>query len=331
MRKRLLAAFATLLASLSASAASAQTDVSVGVGGRSIVTFLPFTIADSLGYFKKEGLTIKIDDFHGGSNSVEALVGGSVDFALGGLDHSIYLQSKGIDIKAIVLMTQSYGAVLALKPNLAKNYKSPKDLQGLKIGVPAPGSSLAKALDILLAKVGLPDTAATKIGVGGGPGAVAAAQSGQIDGIFQGDPMIAVLVRDHVMVPVVDARTEEGIKYLYGGPIAATAVLTTPKMIAERRPVVQKFVTAIVDALKWLQTATPAQVAAAVPQSYYFGQGREFYEGVIERAHLLYSTDGVITMAAAARTYQGLAVSGILKTKKIDIAKTFDPSFAMGR
>lgn len=331
MRKTFLAAIGAAILALSATAVQAQTTVSVAIGGRSIVTFLPFTIADSLGYFKQEGLAVKINDFRGGSNSVEALVGGSADFALGGLDHPIYLQAKGIDIKAVALMTRSYGAVLALKPELAKKYKSPKDLQGLKIGVPAPGSSLAKALDILLAKVGLPDTAATKIGIGGGPGAVAAARSGRVDGLFQGDPMIAVLVADGVVVPVVDARTEEGIKYLYGGPIAATVVLTTPEMIKTRRPVVEKFVKAIVHALTWLHTATPEQVAAAVPESYYFGQGRKFYEGVIERAHLLYSTDGRITLDAAKRTYEGLAVSGILKTKKIDVAKTFDASFVTGK
>lgn len=310
-------------------AAFAQTSVSVAVGGRSFMSFLPFELAVDLGYFKQEGLDVQINEFHGGSKAVEALVGGSADFSLGGLEHAVLLQAKGIDIKAIALFTKSHGEVLALKPELAKKYTSPRDLKGLKIGVTSPGSSMALALDLLLAKANVPTSDTPKIAIGGGPGAIAAAKSGRIDGVVLNDPVISVLTRDGDMVPVFDTRTEDGMKYLYGGFIAASTVLTTPKVIAEKRPAVKAFTKAIVHALQWLHTATPEQVASTVPPSFY-RKDRKLYEEAVARMHDVYSTDGVIEPQFAANLYKALATHAHL-TAKIDIAKTYDNSLVEGK
>src|SRR5271154_4251792 len=131
---------------LGPAAAHAQappTTVSVGIGGQSLITYLPFALAEHLGYFKAADLTIEINDFQGGSKSIEALVGGSVDVAVAAFEHALVLQSKGIELKAIALFNLSYGVVLALKPTLAGTYRSPADLKGLKFGVTAPGSAAA--------------------------------------------------------------------------------------------------------------------------------------------------------------------------------------------
>ena len=329
MRKALTGLIGTILIGLASPGAHAATSVSVAVGGRSFMAFLPFTLAVQLGYFEREGLDVQINDFQGGSKSIEALVGGSADFALGALEHAIYLQAKGIDVKATALFTKSYGAVLSLKPELAKKYKSPADLRGLKIGVTAPGSSMALALDILLSKGNIPVSETPMIAIGGGAGAIAQAKSGQIDGVVLTDPQIAILANDGDMIPVVDTRNEVGMNYLYGGYIAATTILTTPKTIAEKRPAVMAFTKAIVHALQWLKSATPEQVASIVPPSFY-GNDRELYKELVARMHDLYSTDGVIPMPFAINSYNVLAKYGKLSAK-IDVAKTFDNSFAEGK
>lgn len=329
MRKLFLAAFALLCIGLSSVAASAQTSVSVAVGGRSLMSFLPFELAVDLGYFKQEGLDVRINEFRGGSTAVEALVSGSSDFALGGLEHAIYLQAKGIDIKAIALFTKSHGEVLALRPALAKTYNSPRDLEGLKIGVTSPGSSMALSLDLLLAKDRVPVADTPKIAVGSGAAAIAAAKSGRIDGIVLNDPVISVLTHDADMVAVFDTRTEDGMKYLYGGYIAASTVLTSPKTIAEKPAAVKGFAKAIVHALQWLHQATPDQVASTVPASFYRND-RELYKESIARMRDVYSTDGVIEPQFALNLYKVLAEYRNL-AGKIDITKTYDNTFVQGR
>ena len=64
-------------------------DVTIAVGGKSLYYYLPLSIAEQLGYFKDEGLNVKIVDFQGGSRSLQAVVGGSADVVSGAFEHTI--------------------------------------------------------------------------------------------------------------------------------------------------------------------------------------------------------------------------------------------------
>ena len=56
--------------------AGAQTKIAMGVGGKSLLYYLPLTIAERKGFFKEFGLDAEINDFAGGAKSLQALVGG---------------------------------------------------------------------------------------------------------------------------------------------------------------------------------------------------------------------------------------------------------------
>src|ERR1700756_5640668 len=81
-----------------------KTKVTIAVGGKNGLYYLPLTIAERLGYFKDEGLDVEISDFAGGAKSLEALVGGSVDVVAGAYEHTINMQVKGQHIRAFALM-----------------------------------------------------------------------------------------------------------------------------------------------------------------------------------------------------------------------------------
>jgi NitT/TauT family transport system substrate-binding protein len=189
-------------------------------------------IAEHKGYFKEQGLTVEFNDFGGGgSDSLKALVSGSVDFIAGAFEHTLYLQARGQTITSVALQNNSFGVVIALSKEKAAAYKSPKDLVGLKMGVTAPGSSSALALSLLLSKVNLSADQISVIGVGAGNSALAMMKSGRLDGEANFDPVITRLVLDGDLVPVVDTRTKAGLDYLYGGPFAGSAISTTPDFI----------------------------------------------------------------------------------------------------
>ena len=132
-----------------------KSKLSIGVGGKPLIYYLPLTIAERKGYFKQEGLDVEILDFPGGAKALQALLGGSVDVVSGAYEHTISQQAKGQAIEALVLEGQYAGIVLALPKAKAATYKSPADLKGMKIGVTAPGSSTNMFVNILLAKAGL--------------------------------------------------------------------------------------------------------------------------------------------------------------------------------
>mgnify|MGYP000390729584 CR=1 FL=1 len=70
------AAAATAMCSVPPVFASSKS-VKIAVGGKALYYYLPISIAESLGYFKDEGLDVEIIDFQGGSRSLQAVVGGS--------------------------------------------------------------------------------------------------------------------------------------------------------------------------------------------------------------------------------------------------------------
>ena len=165
--------------------------ITIAVGGKSLLYYLPLTIAERRGYFKDEGLTVEIVDFPGGAKALQAMVGGSADVVSGAYEHTINMQAKGINIVAIALEGRYSGIVLAVHKNKVAQYKSAKDLKGWKIGVTAPGSSTNMMVSNLLAKEGLKPDAVSFIGVGATAGAVAAMRKGEIDAISNLDPVIA--------------------------------------------------------------------------------------------------------------------------------------------
>ena len=60
-----LLALATPVLAQGAHAALEKPNVAIAVGGKSAMIYLPLTIAERLGYFRDEGLSVEISDFNG--------------------------------------------------------------------------------------------------------------------------------------------------------------------------------------------------------------------------------------------------------------------------
>src|SRR5262249_24535231 len=139
MSKMKLFSAALVLALTLTGAAQAQThekrEITLAVGGKSALYYLPLTIAERRGYFKEQGLDVTINDFRGGAQSLAALAGGSVDVVTGAYEHTIRMQAKGQDVRAVIELGRFPGIVLGLRKDRSAGYKSPADLKSMKIGV----------------------------------------------------------------------------------------------------------------------------------------------------------------------------------------------------
>ncbi|OYX82898.1 MAG: ABC transporter substrate-binding protein, partial [Azorhizobium sp. 32-67-21] len=150
--KAALLAMVTAFSALPAAAQQAEKPkLTLGVGGKPLLYYLPLTIAERNGYFKEEGLDVSINDFGGGAKSLQALIGGSVDVVTGAYEHTIRMQAKGQDIVSTIELGRYPGIVLVVRKDKAEQYKAIKDLKGAKIGVTAPGSSTNFFVNFLLA------------------------------------------------------------------------------------------------------------------------------------------------------------------------------------
>src|SRR5262247_2887725 len=162
-------AFALALAGAAQAQGIEKKSLTLAVGGKTALYYLPLTICERLGYFKEQGLDVTINDFRGGAQSLQALVGGSVDVVTGAYEHTIRMQAKGQDIKAVIELGRFPGIVDGVRKDKAASYKSAADLKGMKIGVSAPGSSTNFFVMYMMSKAGLKPADASYIGVGIGP------------------------------------------------------------------------------------------------------------------------------------------------------------------
>ncbi|MCX5480127.1 ABC transporter substrate-binding protein [Kaistia geumhonensis] len=302
-------------------------NVTIGVGGKPLLYYLPLTLAERLGSFKDEGLNVAINDFGGGAKSLQALIGGSVDGVTGAYEHTIRMQQKKQDIRAVIDLGRYPGIVLAVRKSEADKLKTVANLKGAKIGVTAPGSSTHILVQYAFAKAGLKSDDASFIGVGSGPSAVAAMQRGEIDAIAHLDPVISKLQDLGLIDVLIDTRTTEGTEQLFGGMNPAAVVYFKESFIKANPKTVQAFTNAFYRTLKWLETATPEEVAATVPEEYWLGD-KDLYIKAFIASRESYSTDGAIDEASMKSALNLIATTDpSFNASSIDFSKTFDDSF----
>jgi NitT/TauT family transport system substrate-binding protein len=319
--------FAGLAASPAMAANPEKPKLQLGVGGKQLLYYLPLTIAEQLGYFKDEGLDVTINDFGGGAKSLQALVGGSVDAVTGAYEHTIDMQSKGQDVRALIELGRFPAIVLLMKADKAAALKSAADLKGLKIGVTAPGSSTQFFVSYLIAKAGGKPADTSFIGVGAGPTAVAAMQKGEIDGLSHLDPVISKLEADGGVTIFADTRSEKGTTAIFGGPLPAAVLYAKKDFIHANPETTQRLVNAFVKALSWLAKASPEDVAKTVPEAYWLGD-KSLYLRAVKANLEAYSRTGIIPQAGMETSLGMLkAFNTELSGTSIDLSKTFDDRF----
>ncbi len=321
------AAAVTIAAGAAFAQAPEKKDVKLGVGGAPALYYLPLALADKLGYFKEQGLNVEINDFKGGSQSLQALVGGSADVVTGAYEHTLRMQAKNQDIVAVIELGRYPAISLGVKKDKADKIKSVADLKGAKIGVTAPGSSTNMVAWYLMAKAGLKPDDASFVGVGTGAAAVAAIQKGELDAMSNIDPVITMLTSKGDLVLLNDTRSTEGNNKVFGGPMSA-AVLYLKRDFAEKNPnTVQGLVNAFYKTLKWMEKATPEQIADNVPTEYHLGD-KALYIAAVKSSLEAYSRDGIVSAESTKRSMEFLQqFDKDMKEAKIDTAKTWDGRF----
>jgi len=329
-RRALLTAIPALLAAPAIVRAQAleKASLTLAVGGKNLLYYLPLTVAEQLGYFKAEGLDLKIVDFAGGSQALRALVGGSADVVSGAFEHTVNMQAKGQHLRAVALMGRAPQIVLGVNPKTMPNFKTVADLKGKRIGVTAPGSSTNVMANFVLAKAGLKPSDVSIVGVGAGSGAIAAMRSGQIDAMSNLDPVITQLTRSHDLKIVSDTRIVAEAEKVFGGPMPA-ACLYLPQSFVDKHPrTVQALANAIVRADKWIQAAGAGDIIKAVPEAYLLGDRAVYIDAFLAAKGAL-SADGLFPDKGAETAFRALAsIDPEIAKATLDLKAVFTNDFA---
>lgn len=149
MKRAFLSLGLLLTASASAQTAAPRT-VTIGLGFQPNVQFTPFYVADKLGYFKAEGLTVKFQ--HGYINELmPLLLQGKLDAVVGDPEDAIFARNQGNPVKYVMAMYQkSPVTVFSTKP-----LPNAAALKGMTVGLPGPYGSSFHAIQAVLDEAGL--------------------------------------------------------------------------------------------------------------------------------------------------------------------------------
>jgi NitT/TauT family transport system substrate-binding protein len=232
-------AFLALAALLLSGAVQAQTKVTVGA--LRLTSSGPIFIALDKGYFKGQGLDVELKLFTAAAQPPLAVVSGDVDFAVTGLTASFYnLAAKG-GVKIIGAQSReepgfNLVAYMVTNDAYAKGFRSLKDFAGKSVATTTTGSTFHYSLGKLAQKYGFDVNSVVLRQLNGLPAMQAAFKGGQVDA---------------TLIPVNGARAleKEGAGRILGWvgdetPWQLGALFTSPRNIAERRPVVEAFVRA---------------------------------------------------------------------------------------
>jgi NitT/TauT family transport system substrate-binding protein len=180
----------------------------VRIGVLSSITETPFYIADRLGYFRDEGLSVTFVPFDSAANMIVPLGTGQLDAGGGAISAGLYnAVGRGIDVRITADLGSDppgYGFVpLLVRSDLVKSgqFKSPRDLRGMRIALTAAGISTSAALDQLLRSAGL-GPADVHLVTLSNPDQVIALKNGSIDATLMPEPNATLAVRSGVAVRI---------------------------------------------------------------------------------------------------------------------------------
>jgi NitT/TauT family transport system substrate-binding protein len=241
--------------------------VTLMVGGIDKQIYLPYQLAQNLGFYKKYGVNVQLStEQNGGVGAETAMVSGQVDMAGAWYVHAIDFQAKGKDVVDVVQLSGAPGE----REMCAKNsgITSPADWKGKSLGVTDIGSGTDELTVYLAARYHLTSKEISRVAVGAGPTFVAALQHGRIACGMTTQPTAGAIQTQGIGTSVINLATTGGAQQWLGGAYPAAGVLARADWVASHQAVVQKVVDALVATMHWISTHSAADIANAMPPAF---------------------------------------------------------------
>jgi NitT/TauT family transport system substrate-binding protein len=311
-----------------ATAPAGAPTVTIMVGGLSKQIYLPYMLAQRLGYYAKAGVNVKLLNEPAGGDATQNMLAGQVDGVGGFYDHNIALQGLGKSSESVVSMLQVPGEVELCRTDLKGKINSPADWKGKSLGITDTGSSTDFLTQYLATKAGVDPSTTTRRGVGAGTTFIAAMKQKAIACGMTTEPTVSQVLKDNLGFILLDMRTADGSRKDLGGTYPATSLYMTTKYVDSHKDVVQKLVNAYVATLKWIQGHSGAQIADQMPADYYSGVGKDAYAKALDSEKGIFNPTGIMPTDGPATCLAVLsAFNTAVKGKTIDLSKTYTDEF----
>jgi NitT/TauT family transport system substrate-binding protein len=316
--------------SSSATASSGGTPtVKIMVGGLDKQIYLPYQLAQNLGFYKKYGVNVQLStEQNGGVGAEEAMASGQVDMAGAWYNHTIEFQAKGKAVEDVVQLSGAPGErEMCTKKS---GVQSAADFKGKTLGVTDLGSGTDTLTQFLAAKKGVKTSDFHRIGVGSGSTAIAQLQNGKVDCVMTTQPTVAAIQKKGVGTSAIDLATTQGAAAAMGGAYPAASVLARTDWVNSHKDATQKVVDALVATMHWINTHSAADIANKLPASFVSNQlvTKADYISALTEDKGQFLPDGLMPAGGPKTSLATEQLVGNVKGS-VDLSKTFTNEFAL--
>jgi NitT/TauT family transport system substrate-binding protein len=265
---------------------------------------LPTMIASALGFFKDEGLNVKVVNPGGGANARQMVVAGQLPYSMGDVAHPLFITGAGK--KAKVLMGIDTRATLAnvmVRQELwdkgirtvdqLANYKKP-DGSKPAIGVTRIGSATWLYGSFIFNAAGLGDKV-NFVSVGDGTPMLGAFRTGRIDAVMANMVTYFSVLDEKMGKPVYDASDKAAWDKFFGGSIPSQCLFAMEDQIKAQPAMTQAVVNATYRALKHIEKTSPKELFAAIEGKFLTAFAAAVAEREITYMKPIFDYDGSIT------------------------------------
>jgi len=323
-------AFVAGLTALMVLSAHAQTRTEVRVGTLGAISDAPIFIADKKGYFREEGIDVKMTVFQSAATMIAPLGAGHLDVGAGSPSAGMYnAVARKINILIVAdkaISTPGYGATkLIVRKDLVDSgkFKTLADLKGLKVAGNAPGVSNTAMLNVMLTSVGLTYADVNVLNLAF-PDHLVALQNKSVDAGATIEPIATLAVAGGHAVEIM--RDDQ----IY--PNHQIATLIYAEDFAKKRDLATRFMKAYVRGIRFYLkglkdgtlTGETADEVIDILTEYTPQKNKDLLRRITPTGM---DPDGKVNTESLQRDVDFYTAQGLVETK-VDVSKMVDMSFA---
>jgi NitT/TauT family transport system substrate-binding protein len=304
--------------------------VKMMIGGIDKQIYLPYKLAEQLGYYKEQGVDMQLStEQDGGVGAEDAMVSGQVDMSGAWYNHTYDFQLEGKDVISVVQLSGAPGERIMCNPKA--NVHSPADIKGKNMGVTDLGSGTDTLTQFIASKAGLKSGKDYKtVKAGAGATAIAAIKNGLADCVMTTQPTVTAMESQGVAESAIDLATTDGANKAVGGNWPAASIIAKKEWVDANKDTVQKVVNALVKTMHWIATHSAQDIADKLPSDYVQNKNitKADYVKALTADKGQFLPDGLMP-AGGPKTIAEMFTTLGKDVSKIKYTDTFDNSFAI--
>src|SRR2546430_2251317 len=275
-----------------------------------LLCVIPYEVTRARGHFADEGLDVRLVYTRGGNVAMQALVGGSVDYAGTSFDVALQAYAHGAKISRFASTGRLPLFALASGPKTAKEVRSLKDLENRTVGISALGNADHILVLFLMRRAGADPNRVRFATIG--TNLLDALRLGQVDAGMVQEPALSLITGAGGGVIANAMDIEQANRYL-GGAYEFMGVAVRVEERERRRDEMGRLARALAKGLRDTRTIPVKDAVAALPKELITGANRDRLAGILERDRLsLYPDNVKIDPAAVNRVADAHRTAGLL-------------------